>query len=88
MEKEIQTRSVGLPYCMTTPLSLPFALSHFFPRFPHLLSLSPFMSDLSFFCSSPISALPASHEVILTIPILLHSESLIQLNELQEGRKK
>lgn len=74
--------------------SVPPFLSYYFLLFPHLLSvylcLSHYLYVWSIFYSFsfPISALPARHEVIVIIPIPIHSEGLMQLNEMQGGRKK
>jgi len=86
--KESQTRSVILPFCMTTPLSLPFSLT-FLSFLTICLSVSlPYLWPIFYFCSFSISALPARHEVIVMISFPLHSEGLMQLNKLQVERKK
>ncbi len=89
--EEHQTRSVCLPYCMTTPLFLPFSLTFSLASHTVLslcLSFSPSMSDLSFFCSSLhfcTASKPWSTSNDSNSPPLWES---MQLNELQGGRKE
>ncbi len=89
MEEERQTRSsvCHIVWPLLCPSLSHFSLASLTFCLSVCFSLSLFVWPV-FFSAPPISALPASHEVIITIPILPHSESLMQLNELQGGRKE
>lgn len=88
IEEESQTRSVALPYHVSIPLSLPFSLTISFSFLTFCLSHSLYIWSIFYSFSFPISAMPARHEVIVMIQVPFHSEGLMQLNEMQGGRKK